>query len=634
MIALFSFALLSSGRLEARSFAPRVVSQHNADTYSMQTFAKFHRWHKLQGDAKAWAVFEYLTDRQTGLYPMGAGAWEGKDTTYDFGLVRDPVKMINVYSVGFCDVLGPVMAGIWEETRFGSARTVDLPDWQHVAAEVFYDGKWHYLDLDLRAAFRRADGSLASLAEAQHDDSLWKRKTGPRFFPLDDLAKVHQVYRKAALRHRYGVHQSGHTMDYVVRQGETFTRWWKPQGGRWHDHDSYHNSDFLKQLIAAEPRGPKSKHASFTRHTYGNGRFVYEPNLTETSSDFSDGVYDADNVQTASDGLTLEEPGEGFAVFEVRTPYVIVPIVGKPEQKEDDTEASVVEIDAAGASVEISLDHGATWKPQVVKKWPARLDLTKQVAGTYGYLLKVVLKGQPKQAFLHTLKLTTWVQLAPASLPALRQGANRLEFRSGDHYGLNTRIVEIRPDVTDEIELGKYLVRPAAQYDPKHRSSRLKGEFVVRVASPPETKIAWLSAGGSFRTYQLKAAKNTRNSMAFAVGRPADFQEFYRAEIPDDVQHWHYNAAREIRLDKPAETVYLRYTGDPAVNAIRIYAHCLETRPRPNTPVLITHTWLEDGRQKTFSTKLDGQGQYTIEIGEEPENESIEIAIPSSVNAD
>ena len=609
--------------------APRVVSQHVPDAYSMRTFADFARWRDLSGDARAWALFEYLTDPRTGVYPMGLGAWEGADTTYDFGLVRDPVKMVNVYSVGFCDVFGPVMAGLWEDGGFGRARTLDLPGWGHVTSEVFYDDAWHYLDLDVRAAFRRDDGRLASMAEAQAEDALWQRASGPRFFPMDDVAQVRQIYAETPVRHRYHVHQSGHTMDYVLRRGETFTRWWQPQGGRWQHHESYHKDDFFRQLIEREPRGPKGKHDAFAVHTSGNGRFVYQPNLRDGSADFADGVYDFDNVRPGKEGLTLEHKGEGFAVFEVRSPYVIVPIVGKLETRDDDTEASVVEIDAAGAEVQFSLDNGATWKPLETKTFPAKLDLTKDVAGTYGYLLRIALKGEPDKAVVRSLAVTTWVQLAPASLPALRQGTNKLELRTGDHHGLPTRVVEIRPDTTNEVELFKYVVFPPAEYDPQHRTQRLQGEFTVRVSAPPRTKIAWLSAGGSFCTHQGEAAANTRNAMAYAVDRPENFQEFYRADIPTDVEHWHYNAQREIRLDEPARQVYLRYTGDPAVNAIRIYAHCLEDEPRPAAPVHVTHTWRENGEPKSFQTELAEPGGYAITLDAEPENESIELAVPS-----
>src|SRR5262249_26542407 len=154
---------------------------------------------------------------------------------------------------------------------------------------------------------------------------------GPLFFPLDPLEEVRKVYEKTPVRPYYDYHQGGHTMDYVLRQGETFTRWWKPQDGRWLHSERYHAEPFFKQLIEQAPRGPKCKHPGWTIHTHGNGRFVYQPDLTDRSSDFEDGAYDADNVRPSGAGLTLGEPGHGHAVFEVHSPYVIVPLVGKVE---------------------------------------------------------------------------------------------------------------------------------------------------------------------------------------------------------------------------------------------------------------------------------------------------------------
>ena len=87
--------------LPAREHAPRIISPHNADAYSMKTFAEFPAWKDLSGDAKVLAIFEYLTDRRTGIYPMGAGGWEGNDVMYEYGFIRDPVKMINVYPAGW-----------------------------------------------------------------------------------------------------------------------------------------------------------------------------------------------------------------------------------------------------------------------------------------------------------------------------------------------------------------------------------------------------------------------------------------------------------------------------------------------------------------------------------------------------
>ena len=169
----------------ARQYAPRVISPHNADAYSMKTFAQFPRWQELNGDAKFYEIYRYLSDQRTGIYPLGVGAAEGKDAGYEFRIVRDPVKMINVYAVGYCDALGPTFAGILQDMGVGPARTINIPGLSHVAAEVFYDGKWHYGDLDLRLIFRRPDGSLGSAEESRTDPACWSETKSAWWLPCD-----------------------------------------------------------------------------------------------------------------------------------------------------------------------------------------------------------------------------------------------------------------------------------------------------------------------------------------------------------------------------------------------------------------------------------------------------------------
>src|SRR5262249_32923514 len=152
----------------------------------------------------------------------------------------------------------------------------------------YYDDKWHYLDLDVRAAFRRGDGSLGSVADAQRDASLWKGPQGPLFFPLDPLDQVQKIYQKTAVRHQYHFHSGRHTMDLLLHQGGRCTRWWRPQGGRWQHNERYHNDPFFNALFERAPRGPKCKHAGWTPHSHGNGRLVYQPDLTNRSTDFED----------------------------------------------------------------------------------------------------------------------------------------------------------------------------------------------------------------------------------------------------------------------------------------------------------------------------------------------------------
>jgi len=618
LVLAFAFVALPAA---AHEHAPRILSPHNADAYSMKTFAQYPRWRDLQGDAKVFEIYKYLVDHRTGIYPMGAGAWEGKDILYDFGYIRDPVKMINVYNLGYCDMMGPTMAGIMKDMGIGPSRTLNLPGWGHVVAEVFYDGKWHYLDLDVRAVFRREDGSLASMAEAAKDDALWKGPNSPLFFPLDNLANTRKVYATTPVHARHGVNMGGHTMDYVLRRGETFTRWWKPQGDRWNHYESYHKTPAMRAILEREPRGPKCKHVGWSLHNRGNGRFVYRPDLTEKSADFEDGAYDARNVRPGPAGLV--SAGDGFAVFEVRSPYVIVPQVGELEKTADDREASVAKIDAEGATLSVSTDNGVTWAE--LGNASGTHDLTLHASGRYGYLLRL---GMKEGALVRSLETTTWVQVHPASLPSLRKGRNEMRYVTGDHHGLQSHVVEIRTSGNDRADFLKHLTEPPADYDPARSSSRARGPFVAKVQAPPGMKVAWFSAGGNFTTHQGENAPKTRNSMSWAAGEPRDWKEFYKAEVPAGNAHWHYNADVEVKAEAPAPVVFIRYVGDPGVNNVRIFAHCVEDRPSLPSPVKVTHAWKEKGELKTKSVTLDRPGPYEVTAEDDPEDEWVELAVP------
>jgi hypothetical protein len=384
----------------------------------------------------------------------------------------------------------------------------------------------------------------------------------------------------------------------------------------------------MKRVLERPPLGPKCKHASFTIHNNGNGKFVYKPDLTSKSVDFADGVYDAKNVKPGAKGLTLAKAGEGYAIFETRSPYVMVPSVGKYETTEDDKEASAVTIKGSGFTLQLSKDNGLTW--QDVALTGDSVDLTKHIACTYGYLLKILLKGKPEEAVVNSLEINTWVQLHPASLPALAKGTNKMKYVTGDHYGLQTRVLEIRTNGSKAEDFLKYLSKKPKDFNPARKTARAKGEFIAKVQALPGTKIAWFSAGGNFNTHQKGGAPNTKNTMAYAAGKPEGFKQFYKAKVPPTQGHWHYNADVEVKLDEPADVVYIQYVGDPGVNNLRIFAHCVEEKKRPATPIEITHAWKERGVLKTKNVRLDEPGTYDVEVGAKPVDEYIIMSVPSS----
>ncbi len=621
-------------QLGGRLFAARAGAQ-TADTHSLRTFGAWDRWRDLPPDQRAYEIYKYLVDVRTGLFHMNVVA-EGDDGLSEFVQIRDPVKIINVYGYAYCGILGPVMAGVCEGVSLGPTRTLSLPAWRHVAAETRYLDRWHYLDLDVRAVFRRPDGTLASLADARGDDSLWQGR-GPLFFPNDPLDSTRAIYQSTEVLTFHNFHQTGHTMDYVLRPGEQLTRWWQPQGGRWHHLPEYNRDAFMRRLLESSPRGPKPNHRHFTVHNHGNGLFVYQPQLTDQYQDFAHGVYSCQHVRPGPDGVTLTDASHGHAIFEVQSPYIIVPQVNDLDRSDDDCQASVVECRGRTLSLSISLDQGLTWQDVPAEfrraegqdQLTTRVDLTPWVSGRYRYLLKITLAGPVDQALLSQLKISTWVQVAPASLPALVPGTNTMRLVTGDHHGQPTRVMEIRSRASHPDQLLKYLVAPPANYDPTRQTARIQGDFTARISAPPGTRIAWFTATGQFRTHQQQQAAKTDNQMAYAVDAPQDFQSIYQSDVPSYTNHWHYNTAHEVELAEPTQSLYVRYHGDPAVNNFAVYAHCLSDRPYRQLPVTITHRWSEGDQQKSHTSTLVQDASYTVHVGQEPVNESIQLAVSS-----
>jgi hypothetical protein len=247
-------------------------------------------------------------------------------------------------------------------------------------------------------------------------------------------------------------------------------------------------------------------------------------------------------------GLTLKEPGEGYAIFEVRSPWVIVPVVGDFDSRGDDREASVVKLNAANTALFLSLDHGTTW--QNLQTAGGTLDLTRHVSGTYGYLLKFTLRGQRTQAVLRSLEITTWVQVHPASLPALRKGTNTMQLVAGDHYDLQTRVLEIRPSMARPDEfLKSWLSHPRTMIPPGARvacAERSSSKWWHR-----QTQDCWFSAEASFETHQGAAARTRATPLPTPRMNPGRF-----ADLPRGCAHRPKPLALQrgsrVRLDSPA----------------------------------------------------------------------------------
>ena len=611
----------------------RLTSEHTADTTDLKRFRQFHQWKDKTGNDLAIAVWKYLCVYETGLYHFNE-ILEGPDTFDEYATVRDPLKILNVYNMAYCGIFGPVMDGIFQGIGFEQGRSFGVELWNHCATELWYDQAWHYFDLDVRGILVDADGMVASLDEARQNRSLWTNppiKVEP-FFPKDeDKNKVFEIYRDSRIHYYYRWFEGSHTMDFYLRQGESFTRFWRPQGGRWNHLPRYNQTKWIKNLIQTEPVGMKPNHRNFTRWNHGNGLFHYAPDLSEASTDFADGIYAVDNLVPGKEGLHLKQAGEGQVIFEVFTPYLIVAKINDLEDLTDDTEASVVAIESfLPVNAAVSLDNGITWN-EAGKFKPGEkvnIDLTHKVKGTYGYLLKLSTSGKESSPAIKSITIDTWVQVAPISLPRLKKGKNRLQYTVGDRHGLVTTPMLVNPNTADPADLRKHLIAMPEDYDPERNTCRIIGDAILRLAAPAGMKIAWFSAGATFRTYQGQQADKTDNRIAYSVGRPADFKEIYKSSVPTWTNHWRCNWDADVVLDKPAEQVYVKFTGNPGLNVIRTCLHLLP-KQIPKTDLSIVHGFSINGRLQTKTIDLDKPDDYTIECDGEPENVFIEMTVPS-----
>ena len=641
LLAVLGLMLLVSAAAHAgRLYCPRVTSEHNADTTDLRRFRNFHAWKDKTGNELAYAVWQYLSSYETGLYHFYE-VLDGPDPFVEYASMREPLKMLNVYNMGYCGIFGPTFEGILYgvSEEFTTSRSFALAAWSHCATEVFYGNEWHYFDVDVRGCLLRPAGTVASLTEARTKRELWvnpEKKSQP-FFPHHSTPtkaeRVFKIYEKSPVGYQYKWFQGSHTADYWLRPGESFTRWWQPRGGRWNHRASYNRSrnNWVRKLILTPPIGMKPNHRHFTPYNHGNGLFHYAPKLTADSRDFAEGVMSAKGLKPGKGGLELTAEG-GEAIFEVFTPFVIVPKVNDLDNFDDDTEASVVTLNAAvPVKISVSTDNGLSWTGAgTIQPGENSLDLTKHVKGKYGYVLRLSASGEAGDAAVRSMSIDTWVQVAPISLPRLKQGRNKLRYDAGDRYDGMSAPMLVLPNVADPDDLKKYVVAMPKRYDIKRNTSRIQGPVVMKMAAPAGQKISWFSVGATFRCNQGKAAPTTANRIDYAVGEPKDFKEVYNAKgkIPTYVDHWRYNHDTDVKLRAPAEVVYVKFTGSPAVNVIRACLH-LTPPTRHDAAVVITHGYKLDGKTVEREVAMGKRGGYTIDCDGKVENVFIKIAKPS-----
>ncbi len=624
-------------------YSPWVLSEHTADFRDAARFRQFPAWADLEDQDLAMAVWKYLTDPVTGTYHF-TDMYEGGEVHWEVKLVQDPMKILNVYGFAVCSASSSMTQGLFKGMGFEQARLRGFGTY-HATPEIYWDGGWHYVDIDERAIILDDDGNIASADDFPKHPQWWERSAREvkPFYPQNGGIKgARELAKRAPAYHGYDWYYGGYTPDFVLRPGERVERFFEPQG-YWRYCDAYEKGS-ARRIVNRDPRGPKS--GGHSVNSYGNARFDYKPRIASDFADYSRGVWSDHNVKLAEDGLALAADGQGSSAFYFQFPYIIAPQNGDLDNPHDDWDAAVVRYKAApNTVVKVSTDHGHTWTqlaptdhdetiPGALREKrgdTVTLDLTQYVAGKYAYWLRFDYTGKAGETVLRDLNVRTWTQLAPISLPRLAAGENRLAFQSGDKHGLNTWTVPITPDGNDLEQMKPYLVGPY-DYDKDRRRSRFEGPVTFRLDAPQGSQIEWLHVSAGLWALRDQEPATSGDRFLIALDEPSDFKEVWQARVPDWIEHWYFRGEQEVKLDRPARTVYVRIEPAHGMLNAHFYLHVSRQNagePADPAPVTVTHRFETGGQARTVTRNLPGPGPYTVTCDDQPRNISVAFEVPS-----
>ncbi len=361
------------------------------------------------------------------------------------------LKLINVYGWGLCGGQHTVMAALWEAAGYEwRYRGWSSPG--HTTVEVFYDGRWHYLDTFLKfyawTPDPQAPGgrTIASQEDIKANPSLvtdgfamnHTRRVcfhsnnpldyvgekvnwiAPAFMVCGDtlpgvLSGVNSSRNSGSPRGWGGIRFDGdYATDVDLGPGYALTLDWDRIDDAWYfrgrKQGAYHTCGD-KDYRNCPSIGPLLEPYRELRpeRTWSNGTLVFRPDFANDA--FLASLSEVDNVAYRGNALHVADPfGPGTFVVEMASPYVVAKASGQ--------------IASAGAKIEVSTD-AKTWQPAELA------DFGEAVTGAYRYFVRVTFTKP-----ITALELTGIVQHNQESLPYLAPGRNRITVDVDDPKAL------------------------------------------------------------------------------------------------------------------------------------------------------------------------------------------------------
>lgn len=291
----------------------------------------------------------------------------------------DLIKVFHVYGYNTCGSDSMMMAGLWKQVGLKSAPARGVG---HCISQVYYDGKWHLYDGDMKSVFLDRDNeTVAGEQDIVRDHDLIKRTHSQGILQPDNRGSEEWM---AAI---YGF------------EGEV-------KGQR----DCYRVGNLKMTLRPGEALVWRWGHLSPARHlsanpplyadTICNGLWEYRPDFTKET--WRKGAV-VEGVKSTPAGLT-----GGTITWTMKAPYVMLGGRLLPEGQ--------------GAEFSISWD-GKTWEP--VGDFDKQFGCAKGVKARYGYQLRCQLSGA---ATLKSLTVVNDLQMAPLTLPEMGVGKNSFTY--------------------------------------------------------------------------------------------------------------------------------------------------------------------------------------------------------------
>jgi len=540
------------------------------------------------------------------------------------GEVLDPLKLLNSYGFGLCYHIAPLLEAVWKAGRFEDARVWFLTG--HTVAEVFYDGRYHYYDSDMMGYNTTGRGPVRELPVASvhqiEDDGniiLSKLKSPTQvdarlveqpWYPADvreaAISGLAELFTTTGDNWLFPFERApqGHSMNFELRPGERLVRYFQPEDDRCYLPYKFNGQtweEFPQEVAQYQIKTANGPRSQKDERRWATGRLEYRLPLT----------------------------GEATAVYQVRSPYVII-----DAQFEFD---AVLASERQSLTVATSTDDGRTWLTAGSLRGPHRgpwqvepAVLTRSehgrrtaISGAYGYSVKVT---KDNGSELRKGTLLTRIQLNPRTLPELAAGRNNLIYTAGPllvRHPVTVDTAEAR-NVSHAVSNARYVSENGQGFWIPDTEG--PADFIFRLSSPDAAPMVALEAGGRFldlsgglapdkftaevRRVAAVPANHPEASIAWSQSPAGPFQTIWeydprlkwRDGVPIDRTLRWPEVDRRVEVTGVRE-IYVRYRiRDLALDHFRL---AFETKGLEGLSAIeLTHTWRESGAAKTFTQRI------------------------------